>query len=265
MYRASLKVTDEIIPQLVKELNDVEEDPLSAQEIAKMMHARGLCMRHLGKVCAEASLNHTRELLVIEVVSRCAKLLIRDGLSVLAETRIPIDQDNGEEAKEPSPSQFTGFNVKASVLHYIHQIFDMQNVERGTMATSIWDFLTEHARRKFFLTVERDILTKVHLNGLLANILAKLNIKTRRTIDDIDFTANGGKFLSVDDIEFIGPTVKDYEDLSLPLQAPEDHSPFSLSYVLSIARARDAEGRASRWNMKGGPERQVAVQIFSMA
>ena len=56
------------------------------------MHSRGLCMRHLGKVCSEAALNHTRELLVIEVISRCAKLLIRDGLAVLAETRATIDQ-----------------------------------------------------------------------------------------------------------------------------------------------------------------------------
>ena len=78
------------------------------------------------------------------------------------------------------------------------------------MATSIWDFLTEHAKRKFFLTVERDILTKVHLNGLLANILSKLNIKVKPSLDDIDFTANAAKLLQVDDIEFIGPTVKDY-------------------------------------------------------
>ena len=81
-----MKVTDELVPQLVKDLNEVEEDPLSSSEITKMMHSRGLCMRHLGKVCSEASLNHMRELFVIEIVSRCAKLLIRDGLSVLAES-----------------------------------------------------------------------------------------------------------------------------------------------------------------------------------
>ena len=71
----------------------------------------------------------------------------------------------------------------------------MQNVESGAAATTIWDFLTEHARRKFFLTVERETLTKVHLNGLLKNILEKLNIKLRKDLHLIDFTANGGKFL----------------------------------------------------------------------
>ena len=44
--------------------------------------------------------------------------------------------------------------------------------------------------------------------------------------------ANEGQFLNVEDIAFVGPTVKDYSHLSLPLQATEDHNPFSLSYVL---------------------------------
>ena len=201
-------------------------------------------MRHLGKVCADASLNHTRELLVIEVVSRCAKLLIRDGLAVLAETRATVEQpgNDDEEVKEVANNSFTLLNIKHSVIHYIHQIFDLKDVERGT---SIWDFLTDHARRKFFLTVEREILSKIHLNGLLGNILAKLNIKLNKSLDRIDFTQSEGNFLMPDDIEFIGPTVKDYLELTLPLEAPEDLNPFSLSYVLNLARARDAEGRKS--------------------
>ena len=85
VYRASLRTTDEFIPGLVRDLNELEEDPLSATELRDLIHGRGLCMRHLGKLCSEAALNHTRELLVMEVISRCAKLLIRDGLAVLAE------------------------------------------------------------------------------------------------------------------------------------------------------------------------------------
>ena len=65
--------------------------------LEKLLHERGLCMRHIGKICSEAALNHTRELLVIEVISRCAKLLIRDGLAILAEQRATIDQPENEE------------------------------------------------------------------------------------------------------------------------------------------------------------------------
>ena len=43
-------------------------------------------MRNVGRIAMEAKMNHTKELAVIEVLSRCAKLLIRDGLVVLAET-----------------------------------------------------------------------------------------------------------------------------------------------------------------------------------
>ena len=64
---------------------------MSSVELRDLMHGRGLCMRHLGRVCSEAALNHTREILVIEVISRCAKLLIRDGLAVLAEQRATLD------------------------------------------------------------------------------------------------------------------------------------------------------------------------------
>lgn len=131
----------------------------------------------------------------------------------------------------------------------------MQNVGVESQATSIWDFLTNHSRRKFFLTVEREVLTKVHLNSLLNNILTKLNIRLNKPLDEIEFTANNGKFLSIDDIEFMGPTVKDYSELSVPIISPEDNTPFSLEFVLMMARARDREGRKSQWYMKGGPQR----------
>ena len=126
--------------------------------------------------------------------------------------------------------------MKKLILHYIHQIFSFENVETGSAATTIWDFLTEHSRRKFFLTIDRDVLTKVHLNSLLANILGKLNIKLTKAIDEIDFATNEGKFLKIEDIAFIGPTVKDYSELSLPILAVKDYTPFGLTYVLELAR-----------------------------
>jgi hypothetical protein len=50
-------------------------------------------VRHLGKICTDAKLNHTKELVVIEILSRCAKLVIRDSLSVLSE-RSPDEPDD---------------------------------------------------------------------------------------------------------------------------------------------------------------------------
>ena len=61
-------------------------------------------------------------------------------------------------------------------------------------------------------------------------------MKLSRPIDEIDFSAVDGKFLKIEDITFIGPTAKDYHNLSIPVLAPIDSNPFSLSYVLDIAR-----------------------------
>ena len=79
----------------------------------------------------------------------------------------------------------------------------------------MWEFLTEHARRKFQISIDRDMLDNIHLNGLLANILDKFGIKLTRSIRDINFSHSEGKFLDVEDIVFVGPTVKDYSELSV--------------------------------------------------
>ena len=138
-------------------------------------------------------------------------------------------------------------------------------METGSAATTIWDFLTEHSKRKFYLTINRDVLTKVHLNSLLSNILGKLNVKLSRPIDEIDFGVQGGKFLKIEDITFIGPTAKDYSNLSIPVLSPLDLTPFSLSFVLDIAREKDAQGRRSQWFMRGGPEREIATQVYQVS
>ena len=52
---------------------------------------------------------------------------------------------------------------------------------------NIWDFITDHAKRKYNVTIERDILKKIHLNGLFMNILDKMNITLNIDPKDIDF------------------------------------------------------------------------------
>ena len=50
------------------------------------MHERGICARFLGRIATDSNMNHIRELAVIEILARCSKLLIKDGLAVLADT-----------------------------------------------------------------------------------------------------------------------------------------------------------------------------------
>ena len=97
------------------------------------------------------------------------------------------------------------------------------------------------------------------------DVLQKLNITLRKPLDQINFVANGGKFLQLEDIESFGPTVKDYHTLSLPVIDKNDASPFVLNYVLMNARKLDAMGRRSKWNFKGGKERETASQIYTVA
>ena len=80
----------EFITNLIDDLNNVDEDPLSPEELKELMHQRGIPLRHLGKICTVAELNHTREIAVTEVIARSAKILIKDGLTFISE-----DEDSG--------------------------------------------------------------------------------------------------------------------------------------------------------------------------
>ena len=104
------------------------------------------------------------------------------------------------------------------------------------------------------MTVERDILSKLHLNALLLSICSKLNIKLAKSVKDINFYAHlqpesAGSmesFLTINDIESIAPIVKDYLDqmlTQLPLIAPQDQFPCSLRMIQESARLKDLEGK----------------------
>jgi hypothetical protein len=106
-------------------------------------------------------LNHIREICVIEVIARSAKLLIKDGLTFLAD-----DEEAGFQTE----------NIKKCVLHYLLEIFNVadgsqqSSGNQSSSSQNIWDFITEHARKKFQVTVEKDTLSKINMSGLLVSI-----------------------------------------------------------------------------------------------
>lgn len=51
ILRAAQKLKDEVIGKLVEELNNVEQDPLSGDQLETLMHQRGINMRILGRIC----------------------------------------------------------------------------------------------------------------------------------------------------------------------------------------------------------------------
>jgi len=70
-------------------------------------------LRYLGKICINAKLNHTREIVVMEIIARTAQKLIKDGLLYLSED---------EEAS------FTMNNIRKCVKHYLNEIFNVYDL-----------------------------------------------------------------------------------------------------------------------------------------
>ena len=133
-------------------------------------------MRHLGVLSTEARLNHTRELVVMEIIARCAKLLIRRQLANVIEG-MP-EPDNARDAPLPHDVLYS------RVAEMFTDIFST-HVEYGV--STIWDDITELAKVRYQVHVERDTLTRVHLNGLFINLTSALGLRLKKAADKIDF------------------------------------------------------------------------------
>lgn len=76
---------------------------------------------------------------MIEVIARSAKVLIKDGLTFLAD-----DEEAGYKSE----------NIKKLVHHYLLEIFNLEQGHHGS-TQSIWDFITEHVNLKLTLASRR--------------------------------------------------------------------------------------------------------------
>ena len=101
------------------------------------------------------------------------------------------------------------------------------------------------------MALERDVLQKVHLNGLALRLAEKLNTRIGR-LKETDFHSQVPFML--EDIEPLLPVVN-YDTPTL----------YSVEYLLELARKRDSAGKRSVWYMKGGEERKEATDLFRSA
>jgi hypothetical protein len=161
------------------------------------MHKKGINATFLGKIAVQGAHNFTRELAVREVLTRTIKMLIRDGISFLVD----------------DPGGFSHDDIRKVILHYFNEIFTLED---RTSSTKTWEFITEHARSKFGVTLEKDILASTHLVGLLHSICYALHITLEKYVD-YDFTSSFP--FELDDIKEVHLRCKIYRDDSRALDA----------------------------------------------
>ena len=215
----------DVIAEFVKDLDSMECAPSSSEALCAELHARGINMRFLGKLAAAVRYNHTRELMVREMIARTVKVLIRDGLSFL--------EDYNEN------------DAKAVIVHYLNQIFTPEETDASL---TIWKYIEELTFRKFGYVLEDNTRNKVHLLGLFLSIASKLNITMAR-LRGLNFDIPN--CFSLDDMVAIKPAVKYSKFVSL-----------EAADVLRRASDLDGKGKRSRWHLPGGPEREEASELY---
>jgi hypothetical protein len=67
----------------MEELDSLEEEAQDPSDLARSLQERGINVRYLGRIASEAYYNHVRETGVIEIIARCMKNVIRDGMILM--------------------------------------------------------------------------------------------------------------------------------------------------------------------------------------
>jgi len=121
---ASKALRTDVLRRFIMQLNNLEITVRSSREFSTVLHERGINIRYLGAIAAEATHNFIREVAIREVLARSIKVLIRDGLDFLKrQTNKDYDAD-----------------AKKFVVYYLNEVFTRTERESSL---NIWQLLTE--------------------------------------------------------------------------------------------------------------------------
>lgn len=221
---------------------------VDTSKLVMSLHSKGINIRLIGKLVTEVEHNHIREMVVIEILTRVIKTIIRDGMRHLNQDEDEYLEENKDiepEQREP-PKKFNIGSLRMCILNCFNEIFN--NDDESFTSMKIWDYISEKSRKKFNINIERDILKKIHLNSLVLNLCSKLNIQISK-VSEISFQSASP--FAIEDIIDISPKFKDYYKGSV-----------ALTLFTKAAITLDEEGKKTAWNIKGGPERDQATELF---
>ena len=259
----SQNTKDSSIVLLVADLNELDEDPLTADALRELLHRRGVCMRHLGLISSAVRLNHTKELLVIEIIARCAKRVIRQRLAQILISGLP-------SLETPSQtfitSQEDSFNVllEKALQKLAAALTDLISLEHPESAkANIWNDIAVLSKQKFALYVDRDTLSRIHVPALFMNVCEKLNLRLKeQPCEGGSLDIINAPLVSPDHFASFEPLAKDYSEERCELAGLSQIASFH--YMLDKARRKDAEGTRSLWHIKQGEERKTATLLFEI-
>ena len=151
----SQRLQEEIILVFYKKLIKFQHNILSGEELARMMHRAGISLRHLGALTQLVEPNYLKEMLVREMVARAAKTLVKGSMTYLRNLA----------------NKMNDYNLRKSIAFHLNNIFCQTAKEN---ARQEWIALKKLVKQKFDITIESDVIHKLHLPGLALRILELL-------------------------------------------------------------------------------------------
>jgi hypothetical protein len=67
----------------------------------------------------------------------------------------------------------TNAAIKSYLLNFFNETLSPLRIEA---ADKLWDFISDRAKKRFGISIDKEILPKLHLNALVMSVAAKINL-----------------------------------------------------------------------------------------
>ena len=205
--------------------NNKEYMLMDAEHLGRLAHNKGINIKFIGRLALKTTYNYIREIACILVISRGIKRLILNAVSSIKDSQDPRDV----------------------ILSYLNHLL---SIVETPLSKKLWTQLTDYIQSHWALTVDKSILNKIHINSLAVATCKQLHIN----------------FHNLFDINYMSLVPFEKGNLiMLPIIHDETYAARSLDLLMCKSFELDKKGKRIHWNVKGGPEREMATKYVDKA
>lgn len=224
--KASLYLTDVVLPKFIQDLCTLEVSPMDGQTLTEALHAHGINVRYIGKIAEGTKhMPHLYDLCTNEIAIRAAKHLLKDALRGTEDHDIgpsiahffncffgnsqgATDKSGSNHVQHRSQKKEQGGHQKSSKVKAKWRNASSVKISSSSYLSmsseGLWSDIFEFAKVKYKFNLPEDARSRVKKVSVIRNLCQKVGITIAARKYDLDSAAP----FQTSDILNLQPVVK---------------------------------------------------------
>jgi hypothetical protein len=226
------RMRDIQVSEVVQGLENFDTEIGDGIDLSNHLKKQGIPLRILGRFCENTEQNYLKEVFVREILARSACNVLRNSFGYLKNLS----------------NKMNTFNLKKSLCFHLNNIFGSDRTADDAKAEmkAILDYVVH----KYSVKLEKDIMFKVHTEGLAIRIIQLIGAKLTVKLQDVNFFDTQ-------------PFLPHYFDFEQPKIMYSVNASISNEFLDQMGDEYYALVNPDAWWIESGPDMQLAIFFYS--